>query len=232
MWTASILDVGAGIATVLVNVQVLAFPLLARVFDGTPMGRRFLLTSPVMLAGVALASGALGYSAHAESPVLGALLGIGAGVGYSGYLYLTRHAMQAAPRHTVGTVCLATAAATATAGLIGLFTTGIDFTLPVPSWGWLVALALLGQVTAWLLISTATPVLPPNVSATLLLLQPVMAVVLALAVLHESPTGTQLAGCAVVIAAVWFANRRPVARPSATENHASIAIRRWLGWPR
>jgi drug/metabolite transporter (DMT)-like permease len=214
MWTASILDVGAGIATVLVNVQVLAFPLLAKVVDGTATGRRFLMSTPVMLAGVALASGALGYSAQADSPLRGALLGIGAGVGYSGYLYLTRRAMQAAPRHTVGTVCLATAAAAATAGVIGVLTTGIDVTLPASSWAWLAALALLGQVVAWLLISTASPVLAPNTSGTLLLLQPVMAVVLALAVLRETPTAIQLAGCAVVIAAVWFANRRPSAKTS------------------
>jgi drug/metabolite transporter (DMT)-like permease len=225
MWTASILDVGAGIATVLVNVQVLAFPLLARMFDGTTMSRQFLLASPVMLAGVALAGGALGSSAHAMHPLLGALLGIAAGVAYSGYLYLTRSALQAAPRHTITPVCLATAAAAVTAGVIAAATTGIEVTLPAASWGWLIALALLGQVAGWLLISAATPVLAPNTSATLLLLQPVAAVALALAILHETPASSQLAGCAVVIAAVWFANHRPrtTTTPPTTQNRTGNA---------
>jgi molybdate transport repressor ModE-like protein len=87
-------------------------------------------------------------------------------------------------------------------------TTGIEVALPAASWGWLVALALLGQAAGWLLVSSAMRVLAPNTSATLLLLQPVAALGLALAILRETPTASQLAGCAVVIAAVAFANTR------------------------
>lgn len=209
MWTASILDVGAAIATVLINVQVIAFPLLARVFSGTAMSRRFLIASPVMLVGVALASGALGHSSQVTSPLRGSLLGVAAGVAYAGYLYLNRLSGQSSPQHTVTPICVATTAAALTTGVISAFTTGIDFSLPAASWGWLVTLALLGQVVAWLLISAGTPKLPPNTSAALLLMQPVMAIMFGLLILLETPTSSQLAGCAVVIVAVWFANRRP-----------------------
>ena len=68
-------------------------------------------------------------------------------------------------------------------------------------------LALVGQVAAWLLLAAGGRGLAPGTSASLLLLQPVLAIGLGVLVLHESPTAVQLAGCAAVVVAVWFANR-------------------------
>jgi drug/metabolite transporter (DMT)-like permease len=212
MWTVSIFDVGAAIATVLVNVQVIAFPVLARLCGGVRLSRRFLLVSPVMLAGVALASGAFGGASGVSHPVRGAVLGVAAGVAYAAFLYLNRHSGERSPGHTVTPVCLATAAAGGTAALIGPFTTGIDLTLPAAAWGWLTALALIGQALAWLLISVGARRLPPHATGGLLLLQPVLAVGFGVLVLREDPTPPQLLGCAVVIVSVWLANRAPRAR--------------------
>ncbi|MEU6331749.1 DMT family transporter [Streptomyces sp. NPDC047049] len=214
MWTMSILDVGAAVATVLINVQVIAFPLLARLIGGTAMSRRFLCTIPVMLGGITLASGALQRGAAEGSAVRGTLLGVGAGVAYAAYLYLNRVSGERSPVHVVTPVCISTAAAAVTAGVAGLFTTGITLSMSPASWGWVTALALLGQVAAWLLISIGTPRLAPNTSAGLLLLQPVMAMGFGLLILRETPSPCQLAGCLVVIAAVWFSLRTP--RATAT----------------
>ncbi|GAA4862225.1 DMT family transporter [Saccharopolyspora rosea] len=214
LWTASILGVGAAIATVLNNVQVIAFPLLARIFGGTPIARRFLIACPVMLAGIALASGALSEDPHATHQLLGSALGVASGIAYAAYLHLSRLSGTRNPRHVVTPVCVATGAATAVTGILGAATTGITARLPAASWGWLVALALLGQVAAWLLLATATPKLAPGTSAALLLLHPVLAVALGLLVLRETPTTSQLVGCAVVIIAVWFAHRAPRDRRS------------------
>jgi drug/metabolite transporter (DMT)-like permease len=214
MWTISILDIGAAIATVLINVQVIVFPLLARVFSGTRIPRRFLYMSPFMLAGIVLASGVLDHSPQVRNPVRGAVLGIAAGVAYAVYLYLTRLSGRRSPQHVVAPVCISTASAAVAAGLISMLTTGLPLAIPAVSWGWIIALALLGQVAAWLLISKGSPNVAPNVSAALLLLQPVMAIGLGLLVLHENPTVSQLTGCALVIGAVWFANRAPSGAPS------------------
>jgi drug/metabolite transporter (DMT)-like permease len=217
MWTASILDVGAGIATVLINVQVIVFPALARIFGGTALPGRFLIVSPVMIGGVALAGGILSHSPDMTSPLRGSVLGIAAGVAYAAYLYLNRLSGQRSPAHIVTPVCVATAAAALTAGTLSMVTTGIDLSLTTASWGWITALALLGQVAAWLLISMGTRRLPPNTSAALLLLQPVMAIAFGLLILGETPTVSQFVGCAIVIAAVWLAHRHPRATDRRTD---------------
>ncbi|WP_267898194.1 DMT family transporter [Streptomyces sp. CMB-StM0423] len=89
-WAASIRDVGASIATVLLNIQVIVFPLLARLLTRTTLPRGFWLTAPVLLAGVALAGGAIGNPEPGSNPVTGILYGTAAGVAFAGYLFLTR----------------------------------------------------------------------------------------------------------------------------------------------
>lgn len=217
MWTASILDVGAGISTVLINVQVVVFPLLCRIFDGTVISRRFAACAPLMLAGIALAGGVLGADAAAPHPVRGTVLGVLAGMGYSAYLYLNRRSGVGGAGHVVVPVAIATAAATGATGVIGAATGGIALALPAAAWGWLVALALLGQVLSWLLLGAATPRLAPGVAASLLLLQPVLAVGFGRLILGEQPTAVQLAGCAAVVVAVWLASTARLGRAEAVE---------------
>ena len=208
MWTAAILDVGAGITSVLINVQVIVFPVLCRLIDGRPLSRRFLACTPLMLAGLALAGGLVSADATSPHPVRGMLLGLAAGVGYSGYLYLNRRSGTHSPGHVVTPVAIATAAATLATGVAGVVNGGLTLALPVAAWGWLTALALLGQVISWLMLGAATPRMAPSTSGSLLLLQPVLAVGFAMLILGESPTLVQLGGCAVVVVAVWLGTVR------------------------
>lgn len=210
LWAASVHFVGAGIAAVLINIQVVVFPLLARVVSKAPLSRRFLLAAPVMLCGAALAAGAVGTPEPGSHPVAGVLCGTAAGTAFAGYLFLIR--LSAGSGHAAAPVCTSTAAAAVTAALLGLLWTGIDLSLGWQAWGWMALLALFGQVLAWLLAAAALPRLAPNVGAALLLLQPVLAVAIGMVFLAERPSGTQLAGCALVVAAVWQATRVPAAR--------------------
>ena len=218
LWTRSIGDVGAAVATVLVSVQVIVLPVLARLCDGTRIPRRFLLVSPVMVAATGMVGGvfggalggggAAGGGAH---PVRGALLGVGAGVAYAGYLYLNRRCGERDPEHASTPVCVATAVAALVCGAVGLAGVGgahLTLSLPAVAWAEMAALALLGQVAAYVLIGRGSRGVAPSTAGTLLLLQPALAVVLGLLVPREHPGAVALAGCAVMVAAVRLAQPR------------------------
>ncbi|WP_165922076.1 DMT family transporter [Pseudonocardia endophytica] len=202
LWTQSVLDAGSGIANVVLNVQVIAFPLIALAVAGTVVPRRQVIAAPVLLAGIALAGGALGGDTTMPSPVRGAALGAAAGLAYAGYLYLSRSSARAARGHVVTPVAAATVAAALTTGIVGGATQGIAVDLPLASWFWLAVLALAGQVVAWVLITRGSAGLPPGTSAALLLVQPVLAVLLGAVVMGERPTVWQLAGCVLVVLTV------------------------------
>lgn len=231
-WGASIGDLGAGIATVLVNVQVIVVPMLAWLVFRERPPRRFLAIAPMLLIAVALASGAVGGAAPGSHPMRGALLGTGAGVAYGGYLLLLRRA--GSTGHRFQPVCWATVGAAISATALGSSWHGIDLTPGWSAFGWLVALALSGQVCGWLLVGAALPQLRSAVGATLLLLQPVLSVLFGMALLGERPLAGQLLGSAAVLAAVWFAStgtaghstaRRPAVTPSAeTRQLAGMSV--------
>jgi drug/metabolite transporter (DMT)-like permease len=206
LWTGAIHAVGAGVSTVLVNVQVVILPLLAFLVLGERVRPSFLLAVPVMLGGVALAGGLADGGAGAAHPVLGTVLALLAACAYAGYLLFLR--MGSAPGQKSGPVALATAAAAVSSFVLGSLWEGVD---PTPGWaalGWLALLALIGQCMGWVLIAGGMARLPSSTGASILLLQPVGAVGLGMLVLGQFPTAWQLVGCAVVIGAVAFAARK------------------------
>lgn len=216
LWAACVLNLGASVAAVLLNVQVIVFPLLTRLVSKTALPGRFLLTVPVMLAGVALAGGVVGGEETGADPVTGLLQGVASGVAYAGYLFFTRLGGIARTAdgyggdgrsHAALPVCVSTATAAAAAAALGGTWTGLSLPGSAASWGWLAALALAGQVLAWLFIGAALPRLAPDVGAALLLLQPVLAVAAGVVFLGERLTGWQVAGSVLVVAAVWHAGR-------------------------
>lgn len=220
LWAACVLNLGASVAAVLLNVQVVVFPLLTRLVTGTPLPGRFLLVVPVMLTGVALAGGVVGAEQTGADPMTGLVQGVASGVAYAGYLFLTRLAgrsrLAAASgaegrSHSAVPVCVSSATAGVAAAAVGGAWTGLAAPASAAGWGWLAALALAGQVLAWLFIGAALPRLTPDAGAALLLLQPVLAVAAGVVFLGERLTGWQVAGSALVVAAVWHAGRRGAA---------------------
>ncbi|CAM3811128.1 DMT family transporter [Isoptericola cucumis] len=212
MWTQSILDAGAGVATVLIGVQVVVFPLLARVLDGEHLTRRFLVALPVMIAGLGLTGGLLAADPTAPHPLRGAVLGTAAGVCYAGFLYLVRPASDADRRLIVTPTGLATASAAVVVGVVGVLKGGIDLDLEPQGWLWLAAVALGGQALSFVLIGYGSVRLPAGRAAAVMLLQPVAAVVLGTLLLGEQPAGSQYVGMALTVAAIAVATtpgRRP-----------------------
>jgi drug/metabolite transporter (DMT)-like permease len=200
-WHHSIAAVGAGLATVLANVQVLFVALLAWALLAERPDRRTLACLPLMLAGIVLISGAIGAGAYGTNPPLGALYGLCTALAYAGFLLLLRRGNQDLHR-PAGPLFDATAVAAVAATVGGVFLDGVDPLPPWPAQGWLALLAITCQVIAWLLISVSLPRLPAVLTSALLLLQPVGAVLLGVVLLGEAPSPIQLTGVAAVLAGV------------------------------
>jgi drug/metabolite transporter (DMT)-like permease len=206
-WHHAIEDVGAGLATVLGNLQVAFVPLIAWVALHERPGARLLATLPLMLCGIVLISGALESGAYGDQPAQGVVFGIATGLSYAGFLLVLR-AGGSDLRRPAGPLFDATWVAALGALAIGAVVGDLDL---VPSWpahGWLVTLALTSQVLGWLLISASLPRLPAALTSVLLTIQPVGSVVLGVIVFGESPSGLQLVGVAAILAGLVITTRR------------------------
>lgn len=215
LWHNAIDQVGAGLATVLGNTQVVLVGLLAWLLLGERPQRASLAAIPVVAIGVALVSGALERGAYGSNPGLGAAYGVLTGLAYTGFLLVLRRGQRGIVG-PAGPLFDATFVAAAGCGLAGWAIGDLD---PTPSWaatGWLVLLALSAQVLGWLLIAISLPRLPAVVTSVSLTLQPVCSVLFAAVILGESPTALQLLGAAGILAGLVVSSlgrREPVAEP-------------------
>ena len=189
-WHHCIAAVGAGLATVLGNVQVVLVPLAAWAVLGERPAARVLAAVPVVSSGVVLISGVVGSGAYGDDPVLGVLFGLLTAVSYSAFLLVLRAGIRDV-RRPAGPLFDATAAAGVGALAIGWPLGELDLAPSWPEHGWLVLLALSAQVVGWLLISLSLPRVPAALTSIVLTLQPVAAVVLAAAILDEQPSSAQ-----------------------------------------
>jgi drug/metabolite transporter (DMT)-like permease len=219
LWHHSIGDIGAGLATVLANIQVVLVPLVAWAVLSERPGRQILAALPLALIGVVLISGVLEHGAYGRDPTRGALYGLGAGVAYVGFLLLLRQG-GADLRRPAGPLFDATATAAVLCTVAGLIIGDADLSPDWPGAGWLIVLALTSQVVGWLLITVSLPRLPAALTSLLLTVQPVGSVMLAALIFGEAPSGVQLLGVAFVLAGrVTAPSRWPgrlIARPRPT----------------
>ena len=205
LWHNAIEQVGAGLATVLGNTQVVLVGLLAwALLDERPQ-RSSLIAIPIVGAGVVLISGVLEQNAYGADPQLGAVYGVLTGIAYSGFLLTLREGSRDL-RRVAGPLFDATFTAALGCAAIGAVVGDLDLT---PSWraqGWLVLLALSSQVLGWLLISISLPRLPAVVTSISLTLQPVCSVLFAGLILGESPSVLQLVGAAGILSGLVIAS--------------------------
>lgn len=207
LWVHAINAVGAGLATVLGNLQVLAVGALAWWLLGERPARTLLVAFPVMLTGVVLVSGVIGQQAYGDDPVAGVLFGIATSTMYAFYLLLMRAATRGrppvgAPRAgVVRPLAEATLGAAAAAAVMALVLPGFDVG-GTQGVAWSLLLAVSSQVIGWLLISAGMPHLPAAVTSALLLVQPVIAVVVGVVLFTERPSASQLLGVALVLGGV------------------------------
>jgi drug/metabolite transporter (DMT)-like permease len=204
LWHEAIEFIGAGLATLIANSQVIWVTFGAWIIHKERPGSRVLAAVPVVLFGVALVSGLGQDSAFGANPVLGAVLALIAAFFYSGFLLGFRASNESfAPPG--GPLLEATIGALASAAVLGLVLDGgLDLQITFPAHAWLLALALTAQVFGWLLIGHALPRLPAVEIATIILLQPVLTMVWGAIIFSESPSALQMVGAAIVLGGVGF----------------------------
>jgi drug/metabolite transporter (DMT)-like permease len=196
LWTHAIADVGAGVATVLGNLQVLLVAGVAWVLWHERPSRAVAFALPVVTLGVVLVSGLIGRHAAGLHPLAGIWYGLGTSVAYAGFLLVLRRS-SADSAHVAGPVADATAGTAIASLAFGLIFGGLGLHPVWPDLGWLAVLALTSQTVGWLLITSSLPRLPAAVSSLMLLLQPAASLALAALILGEHPTLLQLAGAAL-----------------------------------
>ncbi|HYZ18219.1 MAG TPA: DMT family transporter [Gaiellaceae bacterium] len=203
LWHYAIEHVGAGLATVLGNTQVLIVGLLAWALFRERLARNSLLAIPVAMLGIVLISGALEDGAYGEDPALGALLGVLTGLAYSGFLLAMRKSTD--PRRVAGPLFEATLATTVFLLPAGLVLGDLDFTPSLEATAWLVVLALSSQVVGWLLISISLARLPTALTSVLLTFQPLLSVLFAAWLVDERPSALQLLGAGAILTGLLIA---------------------------
>jgi drug/metabolite transporter (DMT)-like permease len=207
----AILLMGAGLATVLVNLQVVIVTVAAWLIWGERPGLAQVVAVPIALAGVVFISGLLDAEPYGEDPLLGSLLAILTAVCYAGYLLLLRKGRDR--RRAAGPIFDSTVTCALTALAAGLIVGDFDPVPSLPSHAWLLLLALSAQVGGQVMIATALPRLPAATTSLILLVQPVLATVIAMIVLSESPSPSQLLGVVLILGGVVLGSaRRPAGR--------------------
>jgi drug/metabolite transporter (DMT)-like permease len=200
-WHAAIGYIGAGLATLLANLQVVLVAVLAWLILRERPSNRIFVAVPVVLTGAVLVSGLGRSDSYGTRPLLGTVLGLTTALFYAGFLLIFRQSNpdRASAAGPLLEVCVASTVASSVAGMIG---GSVDF---VPSWpahGWLLLLAWGAQVGSWLAIGYALPRLPAAETATLILIQPVLAMVWGAIIFSERPSVYQLAGAGLVLVGV------------------------------
>jgi drug/metabolite transporter (DMT)-like permease len=208
VWHHSIEAVGAGLATVLANIQVVFVGLIAWVALGERPDNRELASIPAVFFGVVLISGVIGAGAYGDDPALGVIYGVLTALAYALFLLILRQG-NSDTRRPAGPLFDATLTSALFSALGGLAVGDIEWAPGIESQAWLLTLALSSQVLGWLLISVSLPRLPAVVTSILLMLQPVGSVILGAVLLSEAPSEVQLAGVVVVVAGVGVATVKP-----------------------
>lgn len=204
-WGAAILQAGAGLTTVLVNVQVVVVPLIAFLIDRERPSRRVLFALPMMIFGLAAASGVGQRGSTGPEPVAGAAHAIVAGICYSGFLFLLRRSGRQGRNLQTYAVSIAVPAV---AALAWALIRGFPSTLHIdgPALGWIALTALTNGAIGWLLVARYSPLVPSAVGAGLLLLTPVGSLLLGALLLGERPAPLQIVGCVVILAVAYGAS--------------------------
>jgi drug/metabolite transporter (DMT)-like permease len=235
-WNYAIFYVGAGISSVLLNLQIIILPGLAMIFDKFKPKKIFWALVPVMIAGIVLTGGILD-AAPTEGPatvygipiaLMGTMLGSTSGLCYGIYLFTSRKAGTVNPGRYVQPLMWVFLAQLIPQSLVMWLISDRGFDLangvlingmlpmhpetvvgdPITAinWIWIIVLAVIGHAVAWVFVQIGSVNMHPTTVAGLLLLSPVITVIAAGFTHGETASMLQVIGIIIVLVAVAIQN--------------------------
>jgi len=191
------------------------------------LGRERLTPARVGVLGLASAGLVLvlAGASGGELDALGAGLGLGAALTYTGYILVADGVVGRLPPVLLSAVVCTGAAASLLA--VGVAGGSLDLGLSPAAWGWLAAIAVVATVLGVALFFVGLQRVGPGVAAILSCAEPPVTVVLALLVFGERLGPLQWIGGLLVLAAVVLlqARRTPVAEAQAPASAPARAAR-------
>lgn len=207
LWHEAIHSIGAGLSTVLLNLQVLFVAILGYVVLRQRITKELVTSLPMLIIGVALVAG-MSTTLTGANPAVGVSFAVIAAGAYAVYIFLMGLATRAAGR-TALPMLVSTIATGVTSGVIGIVTGTLDLAPPPVAQGWLILLALVSQVVGWLLVASASRRLPAGSVAASLVLQSASALLFGAFLLSQIPSVVQIVGAVLILAGVVVATRAP-----------------------
>jgi len=203
-WHRSILYIGPGLATIIVNLQVIALGLLGMLVYGDRITRQYLFSLPLALIGMYLLVGTKWFS-EGMNYQLGIYLSFVALFCYICYIIVLRLS-QDLPKRLDPSTNLAINSLVA-AGILALIAAGqhesFITTRPL-DWLWLILYGVFGQMLGWLCISIGLPHTSVSRAGFLLLLQPSLAYIWDVLFFgHATPLG-ELSGVVITLSAIYL----------------------------
>jgi drug/metabolite transporter (DMT)-like permease len=203
VWHVSLHMTSVANATLLANMAPIFVTFGSWLIFRQPVKRVFLAGLGLSVGGVLVLKG--GVSAMGDGHILGDMLALSASAFYAGYIMLvgwTRKRFQS----SAIMLCSTISAAACTLPIAKSFEKDF-FPATLMGWAILCALAWISQAAGQSLITYALGWLPAAFSSLTLLIQPVIAAVIAWVLLGEALSAPQIAGGLIVLAGIGLARR-------------------------
>jgi drug/metabolite transporter (DMT)-like permease len=204
MWNRSIRLVGPGLATILVGCQVFPMAGIGLVFGREKLTWRLGVAVPLAIIGLAMIVG-VDWRLGSPGFRLGVAFGLASAFCYTGYLVALRRLQHGANLGSrVSNMATVSVCCAAFLGIIALVQRESFRPQDVPSLGLLLALGVIGQVLAWVLMSGGLPRVRRSLAGLTLLLQPLLASIWDVLFFRHPVTILQGAGAALTLGAIYL----------------------------
>jgi len=216
-WNTSVLYIGSGLSTVLANLEIVFLVLIGTLFFGEKLSPSFFKMTVLMIIGVCCLIHPYFTEIRLEN-TLGIICGLTASFIYSIYLLLLKMIRTGnagiATTSMLATICLSGAAIL---GGYMFFAPSETFAISsFKSFGFLLGNGLLSQVLGWILITHGIQRISLSLSGILMITQPALTFIIDCLFLGRNTLWLQIAGCAILLGAVYRASRTEKQKEAAT----------------